>query len=184
MQEIFKDAENRMKKTLEVLHEDCNKIRTGRPHPSLLDAVRVDYYGVPTPLSQVSTVSVQEGAKLLISPWEKNLLPAIEKAITQSDLGLNPSSEGGVVHIVLPALTAERRLEYVRQVKQMTEQAKVSLRNIRRDVIQELKNLVKNDHLSEDEEKRGEKQAQELIDRYVVQIDATAVNKEKELKEI
>ena len=158
--------------------------RTGRASVSLLDDVRVDYYGTPTPLNQVGTVAVPEPRLITIQPWEKNLIPEIEKAILKSDLGLNPSSDGQIVRIAIPALTEERRKEMAKLAKSIGENAKISVRNTRRDANDLLKQMEKDKEISEDELKRGEKDVQELTDEFVNKIDEVVAAKEKEIMEI
>lgn len=173
-----------MEKTIEVLKKDFTKIRTGRASTALLDEVRVDYYGTPTPLSQVGTLIVPEPRLITIQPWEKKLIPDIEKAILKSDLGLNPTSDGVLVRIIIPPLTEERRKEMVKLVKKMGEESKIAIRNIRRDGNEQLKKLEKNKEISEDELKRGEKEIQDLTDQYVKKTDEVVATKEKEVMEI
>ena len=173
-----------MEKALEALRRDLAKVRTGRASLSLLDDVRVDYYGTPTPLNQVGTLSVPEPRMITIQPWEKNLIGEIEKAIQKADLGINPNSDGQLVRLVFPPLTEERRKEMVKQVKRMGEDAKVGIRNARRDANDALKQFEKDKEISEDELKRGEKEIQEMTDEYVGKVDDIVADKESELMEI
>lgn len=184
IKEIKESAQERMKKSVEVLGVNFNKIRTGRAHPSILDSVMVSYYGSDTPLSQVANVSVLDARTLSISPWEKHIVPDIEKAIMKSDLGLNPSTSGELIRVPMPALTEETRKNYGKQAKAEAEHARVSVRNIRRDANSDLKNLVKAKEISEDEERRAQDEIQKLTDKYIAEIDAALAVKEKDLMEI
>ncbi|MFO1367655.1 MAG: ribosome recycling factor [Marinagarivorans sp.] len=182
--DIKKDAGERMKKTVEGLSVTFNKIRTGRAHPSLLDTVYVSYYGSEMPLSQVANVTVLDARTLSISPWEKAMVPAIEKAILKSDLGLNPSTMGELIRLPMPALTQETRKGYIKQAKGEAEAAKVAIRNIRRDANGHFKDLLKDKAISEDDERRAQEEIQKLTDKYVAEVEATLAVKEKELMEI
>ena len=182
--DIKKDAEQRMKKSIEVLDTNFKKIRTGRAHPSILDSVQVNYYGTDTPLTQVANVTVLDARTLSVSPWEKNLVPDIEKAIMKSDLGLNPSTQGGLIRVPMPALTEESRKNYIKQARAEAENARVSIRNVRRDANNSLKNLVKDKEISEDEERRAQDDVQKLTDKYVAEVDEHLAAKEKDLMEI
>jgi ribosome recycling factor len=182
--EVLKKTKSGMAKAIEALKKDLTRVRTGRASVSLLDEIRVDYYGTPTPLSQVGTLVAPEPRLITIQPWEKNLLPAIEKAILQSDLGLNPSSDGVLIRLIIPALTEERRKEMAKLVKRNGEETKVVVRNVRRDANDSLKKLEKDKEISEDELKRGEKEVQLLTDDFVKQVDEIVAVKEKEVMEI
>ncbi|MBF0264658.1 MAG: ribosome recycling factor [Gammaproteobacteria bacterium] len=182
--EIKSDAESRMDKTIDVFKVDLAKVRTGRAHPSLLDTIMVDYYGSNVPLSQVANVSVQDARTLSLSPWEKQMVPVIEKAIMQSDLGLNPVTNGGVIRIPLPPLTEERRKDLIKVVRGEAESAKVAIRNIRRDSNATLKELEKEKEISEDEERKAEDMIQKITDTHVKKIDDILAIKEKDLMEI
>jgi ribosome recycling factor len=182
--EIKKDTADRMKKTSEALGVTFNKIRTGRAHPSILDTVYVSYYGNDTPLSQVANISVLDARTLSISPWERNMVPAIEKAIMKSDLGLNPSTMGDLIRLPMPALTEETRKGFIKQAKGEAENAKVAIRNIRRDANAAIKDLLKDKTISEDDERRAQDEIQKLTDKYVAEVDAALSVKEKELMEI
>jgi ribosome recycling factor len=182
--EIKQDAESRMAKAVEVLSQNFNKIRTGRAHPSILDSIRVDYYGVETPLNQVANISVEDSRTLSVSPWERNLVPVIEKAIMKSELGLNPATAGTVIRIPMPPLTEETRKGYIKQARQEAENARVSVRNVRRDAMAQLKELLKDKDISEDEERRGHDEVQKVTDKYVTQIDQALAAKEEDLLEI
>lgn len=182
--EIKKDAQSRMTKALEALASNFNKIRTGRAHPSILDGIQVSYYGNATPLSQVANVSVEDARTLSITPWEKNLVPDIEKAIMKSDLGLNPSTAGTVIRLPMPMLTEETRKNFTRKAKHEAENARVSIRNNRRDAMAEIKVLLKDKEISEDDERRAGEEVQKLTDKYVTEVEKALVAKEKDLMEI
>ena len=179
--EIIEDAENRMRKSVASLEEAFKKIRTGRAHPSILDSVLVSYYGADTPLNQLANVNVEEGRSLIISPWEKNQIGEIEKAILKSDLGLNPSNNGDTIRVPMPPLTEETRREYTKQAKQETENARVAIRNIRRDANSDFKELEKEKEISEDEQRRAEEQVQKLTDKYIAAIESAYQAKESDL---
>lgn len=181
---IKQDAEKRMKKTVESLQHELTKIRTGRANAGLLDHVMVDYYGNLTPLHQVANVNVSDSRTLLVTPWEKNLVAAIEKAILTSDLGLNPATAGTAIRIPMPPLTEERRKELIKVVRHEGEQGRVSVRNIRRDANTQLKELVKSKQITEDDERRSGEVIQKLTDTYIEEIDKVLVAKEKDLMEI
>jgi len=182
--EVKSEASAGMDKSIEALKRDLGKVRTGRASLSLLDDVRVDYYGTPTLLNQVGSLAVPEPRMITIQPWEKNLIPEIEKAILKADLGLNPSSDGQLIRLAFPPLTEERRKEMVKQVKRMGEEAKIGVRNVRRDANDTLKKMEKDKDLSEDEQKKGVKEIQDLTDHYVKKIDEIVESKEAELMEI
>ncbi len=182
--DIKKDAEERMKKSVEVLAVNFNKIRTGRAHPSILDGVSVSYYGSDTPLTQVANVSVLDARTLSISAWDKSMVPEIEKAIMKSDLGLNPSTMGELIRLPMPALTEETRKGYIKQARSEAEAARVSVRNIRRDALATVKDLLKDKEISEDDERRANEAIQKITDRYVADVDSALAAKEKDLMEI
>ncbi|TDO96388.1 ribosome recycling factor [Marinomonas balearica] len=182
--EILKDAEERMSKAVSSVEVAFNKIRTGRAHPSLLDPVKVNYYGSPTPLSQVANITVEDARTLGISPWEGNMVPEIEKAIMKSDLGLNPSTTGNLIRIPMPALTEETRGNYVKQARSEAENGRIAIRNIRRDANGSLKDLMKEKEISEDDERRGQDQVQKLTDKYVAKVEERLASKEKDLMAI
>ncbi|MCH8496964.1 MAG: ribosome recycling factor [Marinobacter sp.] len=182
--DVKKEAEGRMKKSLEALHTAFNKIRTGRAHPAILDSVMVNYYGQETPLKQVASVNVEDNRTLTVAPWEKNLMPVIEKAIMSSDLGLNPSSTGGVIRVPMPMLTEETRRELVKQARADAEQGRVSIRNARRDANSYLKELLKEKDITEDDQHRGEDDVQKLTDRYIAEVDKMLKAKEDDLMEV
>ncbi len=182
--DIKADAEKRMKKSLEALSAAFNKIRTGRAHPAILDSVHVNYYGQETPLKQVASVNVEDNRTLTISPWEKSLIPTIEKAIMASDLGLNPATSGDLIRVPMPMLTEETRREMVKQAKADAEHARVSIRNARRDANNDLKELEKEKEITEDDQRRGEEEVQKLTDRYIADVDKTLKGKEDDLMAI
>jgi len=182
--EIKKDAASRMVKTLETLNTSLSKIRTGRANAELLDHVMVSYYGSDVPISQVASVSVADARSLVVTPWEKKMIPEIEKAIMNAGLSLNPVTAGDVIRIPLPPLTEERRLEMTKAVRTEAENAKVAVRNVRRDANQHLKAMVKNKEVSEDEERKAEENMQKITDRHVADIDEILSAKESELMEI
>ena len=180
MQESLQVYEDKMNKTLEVLESDYMTIRAGRANPHVLDKIKVDYYGTPTPLQQVGNINVPEARMIIIQPWEKSLLKAIEKAILTSELGINPTNDGSVIRLVFPELTEERRKELVKEVKKKGEEGKVAVRNIRRDGNDYFKKLAKED-VSEDEIKELESSLQKLTDKYVKDIDKLVEEKSKEI---
>ncbi len=179
--DIKKSAEDKMGKSVESLRTEFSKVRTGRAHAGILDHVKVDYYGSPMPISQVGNVSILDPHTLGVTPWEKKMGAAIEKAIRDSDLGLNPATVGDLVRVPIPAMTEERRKELVKVVRHEAENAKVAVRNIRRDAITHLKDLLKNHEISEDDERRSQDEIQKLTDRYVADIDKVLADKEKDL---
>ena len=182
--EIQKQCEYKMNRTVETLREDFIKIRTGRASAGLLDHVMVDYYGTPTPINQVAQVGVADARTLTVQPWEKNMVAPIEKAIRSSDLGLNSATSGMLIRVPLPPLTEERRRELTKVVKHIGEEAKVAIRNLRRDANEHVKRLLKDKEISEDDQKRSEKDIQKLTDNFIAQVDATVANKEKEVMTI
>jgi ribosome recycling factor len=184
MSSVLKDAEMRMQKGIESYKNDISKVRTGRAHPSLLDHVRVDYYGTATALSQVANISVGDARTLVITPWEKRMTQAIEKAIMTSDLGLNPSSTGELIRVPLPALTEERRKELTKVVRNEAEAARVSIRNARRDANNALKEQLKKKEIAEDEVHRLEDIIQKLTDKYIAEVEQLLGAKETELMAI
>jgi len=182
--EIVEDAESRMAKSVESLKTELTKIRTGRAHPSLLDQVMVDYYGSMTPIKQIASVVAEDSRTLAVTPWEKPMVAAIEKAIMTANLGLNPASQGTVIRVPMPALTEERRRDLVKVVKAEGEGAKVAVRNIRRDANGDFKDLLKEKEISEDENRKAEERIQKLTDKYVAEVDKVLEVKEKEMMEI
>jgi len=179
--ELKKSAEHKMQKSLEALKNDLQKIRTGRAHVGLLDHVMVDYYGSPVPVNQVANITLVDSRTLGVQPWEKNMVQKVEKAIRDSDLGLNPATQGDLVRVPMPALTEERRKELTKVVKHEGENAKVAVRNLRRDANAHLKDGVKAKDISEDDERRAQDDIQKLTDRYVAEIDKMLAQKESEL---
>jgi len=184
LDEVISESKDAMNRAVEALKREMSKVRTGRASISLLDDVRVDYYGTPTPLNQVGTLAVPEARLITIQPWEKQLIPEIEKAIFKSDLGLNPASDGQLIRIAIPALTEERRKDMVKVIRRMGEDAKIAVRNARRDANDNLKMLEKEKEISEDDLKRGEKQVQDVTDSFVEKVDEVVAHKEKEVMEI
>ena len=179
--EIRKSAEDKMKKSLETLKADLGKIRTGRAHTGLLDHITVDYYGTPTPLNQTATVNLLDARTIGVTPWDKKMAAVIEKAIRNSDLGLNPATVGETVRVPMPALTEERRKDLIKVVHKEAENARIAVRNIRRDAITHLKDLLKQKKVAEDEERRAQDDVQKLTDRYVGEIDKALAAKEADL---
>ncbi len=179
--DIKKQATEKMAKSVDTLKLDLSKVRTGRAHTGLIDHIRVDYYGSPTPLNQVASVSLADARTITVQPFEKQMVAAIEKAIRDSDLGVNPATSGDVVRIPMPALTEERRRELTKIVKHEGENSKVAVRNIRRDAMTHVKALLKDGEVSEDDDKRAEKEIQQLTDKSVAEIDKLVSEKEKEL---
>jgi ribosome recycling factor len=175
------DAEERMQKSLASLEDAFKKIRTGRAHPSILDSIMVSYYGTNTPLTQLASVNVEEGRSLLISPWEKALIGDIEKAILKSDLGLNPANNGDTIRVPMPVLTEETRKEFTKQAKHEAENARVAIRNIRRDANSDFKELGKEKEIGEDEQHQAEERVQKLTDKYIAVVEATYHTKEADL---
>lgn len=182
--ELLKDAGERMEKSVATVQNEFVRIRTGRASTALLDHIQVEYYGNATPLSQCATVSVQDARTIGVQAWEKNMVPLIEKAILESDLGLNPVTAGEIIRIPLPPMTEERRVELSKIVKKAGEQGKIAIRNIRRDVISDIKELTKEKEIGEDDEKRGLDQAQVLTDKYVAEVDTAVADKEQEVMEV
>ena len=182
--ELKEDAETRMGKSVASLKNDLTKLRTGRAHTSLLDHITVEYYGSEVPLSQVANISVLDSRTLSVSPWEKPMVQAIEKAIMNSDMGLNPATTGELIRIPLPPLTEERRKDMIKLVRAEGEGAKVAIRNIRRDVLSDIKTLLKEKEITEDEEHQAQDEVQKITDKYVKQVDEALVVKEKDLMEI
>ncbi|MBQ0729697.1 MAG: ribosome recycling factor [Oleispira antarctica] len=182
--DIKNDAQERMVKSVGAMVDAFKKIRTGRAHPSILDGVMVDYYGSPTQLSQLANINVEDGRCLAIVPWEKPLIPAIEKAIMKSDLGLNPSTTGDKIRVPMPALTEETRKQFIKQARAEAEKGRISIRNIRRDANGMIKDLLKEKEVSEDEERAGQDQVQKLTNQYVAEIETVLAAKEKDLMQV
>jgi len=184
MDTILKEVSEKMDKSLSALRNAFNKIRTGRANPSILDDVKVDYYGNMTPINQTSNITIEEGRSLVISPWDKSLLPEIEKAILNSDLGLNPNSSSDLIRVTMPALTEETRQNYIKQARSEAENSRVSIRNIRRDANQTVKDKQQASEISEDELRRIEDLIQKETDKYISVVDSELKNKESDLLEI
>ncbi len=184
LDEIKKDAGQRMAKSVASLQQELTKIRTGRAHTSLLDHITVEYYGSQVPLNQVSNVGVEDSRTLTVTPWEKDMVQPIEKAIMGSDLGLNPATAGTVIRVPLPALTEERRKDMIRIVRHEAENGRIAIRNIRRDALHDIKDLLKEKMIGEDEERRAEGEIQAITDKYVAEVDQVLAVKEAELLEV
>jgi ribosome recycling factor len=182
--DVKKSAEHKMQKTLETLKTDLGKVRTGRPHTGILDHEMVDYYGSPMPINQVANVTLLDARTISVTPWEKKMVGAVEKAIRDSDLGLNPSSMGELIRVPMPALTEERRRDLIKVVRGEAENARVAVRNVRRDANGSLKDLLKEKEVSEDEERRAQEDIQKLTDRYIAEIDKVLQVKETDLMAI
>lgn len=184
VKQILKETEDKMRKAAEILRAELAKIRTGKATTALLDGIRIDYYGSQAPLQQVATVSVTDIHTIAVQPWEKGLIPVIEKAIQAANLGLNPIADGNLIRVPIPPLNEERRKELVKLVKKFVEEGKVAIRNIRRDAIEHLKKSEKAEHFSEDERKRGEQETQKLTDRFIKETDSIFEQKQKEIMEV
>lgn len=184
MKTVFEFAKEKMTKSISALNSEYNSIRAGRANPAVLDSIRVDYWGVPTPVNQMAAVSVAEARILVIQPWDKSALKLIEKAIQTSDIGINPQNDGSVIRLTFPPLTEERRKALVKEVKATAENSKVAIRNIRRDALEKLKTMKKNSEITEDDLKYGETEVQKITDDYIKQVDSVAANKEAEIMEI
>ena len=182
--DITSDSEDGMKKAVESFRRDLQKIRTGRANTSMLDGIKVDYYGTPTPVNQVATVQVVDARLITVKPWEKNMIPVIDKAIRASDLGINPVADAELVRLPIPPLTQERRKDLAKVVGKQTEEARVAVRAARRDAMDMIKDAEKDKQISEDERKQGEKKVQELTDKYIAMIDEVSKAKEKEIMEL
>ncbi|MCG8433274.1 MAG: ribosome recycling factor [Gammaproteobacteria bacterium] len=184
IEDLKKDAATRMQKSVNSLVEELTKLRTGRAHTSLLDHITVEYYGSQVPLNQVANIAVADARTLTVSPWEKQMVQVVEKAIISSELGLNPATAGTLIRIPLPPLTEERRKELIKVVRQEVEGARIAIRNIRRDVLGDLKDFLKEKEITEDEERRGHDEIQKLTDKYIKEADEILSRKEAELMEI
>ncbi|WP_028986592.1 ribosome recycling factor [Thermicanus aegyptius] len=182
--QVVNEAKDKMEKALQTLKKELGTLRAGRANPSLLEKITVDYYGSPTPINQVASISVPEPRLLVLQPWDKSILHNIEKAIQKSDLGLSPTNDGTVIRIPIPPLTEERRVELTKLVKKYGEEAKVAIRNIRRDANESFKKMEKEGQISEDENRRYQEQVQELTDHYAKRVDETVKQKENEIMEI
>ena len=179
--DVKKNTEQKMQKSIDTLKADLAKVRTGRAHAGILDHVQVDYYGTPTHISQVANITLLDARTIGVQPWEKKMIATVEKAIRESDLGLNPSTQGDIIRVPTPALTEERRKEMVKLVKSEAEDAKIAVRNIRRDANEVLKKLLKDKAISEDDERRAQDEVQKLTDKFVTEIDKMVIEKEKEV---
>jgi ribosome recycling factor len=184
LEDLKKDARERMTKCVQTFQADLKKLRTGRAHPSLIEHLKVDYYGNDTPLNQVANIAVEDGRTLVVSPWEKSMVQAIEKAIHKSDLGLNPMTAGTIIRIPMPALTEERRRDITKVLRQDAEGARVAVRNVRRDVMNDIKDLLKEKLVSQDDEKRAEVEVQKLTDKHIADIEQLLTAKEKEVMQV
>ena len=184
MEILLKELTEKMEKSVNALKNAFNKIRTGRANPAILDDINVDYYGNPTPINQTSNISVEEGRSLVISPWDKNLIPEIEKAILSSDLGLNPSTSGDFIRVTMPALTEETRQDYIKQARAEAENSRISIRNIRRDANNSAKDMQQSSEISEDDFRRIEDLIQKETDKFISIVDSDLKNKESDLLEI
>ena len=184
LEDIKKDAATRMAKCVHNFQADLKKLRTGRAHPSLVEHLKVDYYGSEVPLQQVASIAVEEGRTLVISPWEKSVVQAIEKAIFKSDLGLTPMTAGTVIRVPMPPLTEERRREITKMLRHDAEAARVAVRNVRRDVMNDIKELLKEKEITQDDERRAETDVQKLTDKHVADVDAALAAKEKEVMQV
>ena len=184
MENLLKELTEKMEKSVTALKNAFNKIRTGRANPAILDDINVDYYGNPTPINQTSNISVEEGRSLVISPWDKNLIPEIEKAILSSDLGLNPSTSGDLIRVTMPALTEETRQDYIKQARAEAENSRISIRNVRRDANNSAKDMQQSSEISEDDLRRIEDLIQKETDKFISIVDSDLKNKESDLLEI
>lgn len=184
IKDILKVTKERMLKAVDHLTAEFIKVRTGKASVGLLEGVKVDYYGTPTPINQVGNLNTPDFHTITVQPWDKTVIPIIEKAILNANLGLNPSSDGTLIRIPIPPLNEERRKELVKHTKKLAEEAKVSIRNIRRDEIEKLKKTEKEEHISEDDRKHGETEVQKLTDQYIKEVDALVQKKEKEIMEV
>jgi ribosome recycling factor len=184
LDDLRKDASARMQKCVQVFQADLKKLRTGRAHPSLVEHLKVDYYGADVPLQQVANISIEDARTLVISPWEKTMVGPIEKAIHKSDLGLTPMTAGTVIRVPLPPLTEERRRDISKVVRQDAENARVSIRNVRRDVLTDIKELLKEKEISQDDERKAQDDIQKLTDRFIGEIDQQLAAKEKEILQV
>ena len=184
MKTVFEFAKEKMTKSISALNSEYNSIRAGRANPAVLDPIRVDYWGVPTPVNQMAAVSVAEARILVIQPWDKSALKLIEKAIQASDIGINPQNDGKIIRLTFPALTEDRRKELSKQVAKMGEDAKVAIRNVRRDAIDKCKDMKKKSEMTEDEQKASEKNVQDLTDKYIKEVDNVTAKKTQEIMSI
>jgi ribosome recycling factor len=184
LDDLMKDARERMAKCVTTFQADLKKLRTGRAHPSLVEHLKIDYYGSDVPLQQVASIAVEDGRTLVISPWEKSVVQAIEKAIFKSDLGLTPMTAGTIIRVPMPALTEERRRDITKVLRHDAEGARVAVRNVRRDVMNDIKELLKEKEITQDDERRAETDVQKLTDKHVADVDAALAAKEKEVMQV
>lgn len=184
MKKVIDDMKAKMEKSIDVLDSEYKKLRAGRANPAVLDKVSVDYYGVPTPINQLAVVNVPEARTLTVQPWDASTLKAIERAINEADIGINPQNDGKIIRLVFPPLTEERRKDLAKDVHKMGEDSKVAIRSIRRDAVDKLKTMKKNSEITEDDQKQGEKKIQDFTDKYCKQIDSMSEDKKKEIMEI
>ncbi|MGB9823998.1 MAG: ribosome recycling factor [Candidatus Hydrothermia bacterium] len=183
LDKVYKEVEDKMKKTVENFQKEVARLRTGRATPYLLDGIKVDYYGSQVPINQIATIQIPEPSMILIQPWDKSAIGEIERAIKKAGLGLNPQSDGNVLRIPIPPLSEERRQELIKLVRKYAEDARVAIRNVRRDGVEQVKKMEKNKEISEDDSKKAEKHLQELHDKYIDEINKITKNKEKEILE-
>ncbi len=181
MKELLKKSEERMQRRIDHLNDEYKSIRAGRANPAILDKIKVDYYGTPTPVNQVASVSVPEARTIIIQPWDASILGAVNKAILSSDIGINPQNDGKLIRLNFPPLTEDRRKEIVKDVAKIAEGTKVQIRNVRRDTLDDLKKMKKNGDLTEDDLKEGEKKAQDLTDKFIKKAEAISADKQKEI---
>lgn len=184
LKEVMHEAEDKMIKSIEILRKEYSVLRAGRANPAILEKIQVEYYGTTTPINQLANISAPEPRLLSIQPWDKTAVPGIEKAILKSDLGLNPSSDGSVIRIVIPQLTQERRIELVKSIKKKAEETRVSIRNVRRDTNDRIKSLEKTKTISEDDAKKAQEDVQKLTDKAIKDVDHVLELKEKEIMEV
>ncbi|MEA5444390.1 ribosome recycling factor [Gammaproteobacteria bacterium AB-CW1] len=184
IEDLKKDASERMKKSVSSLREELSRMRTGRANTSLLEPIKVDYYGAPTPINQVANVAVEDARTLAVTPWEKDMVPKVEKAIMSANLGLSPVTAGSVIRVPLPPLTEERRRDMIRLAKGEAENARVAIRNIRRDILSDVKELLKEKEITEDDDRKAQEEIQKVTDKFVGEVDAVVAEKEKELLEV
>ena len=184
MKKVIDDMKVKMEKTINVLDDEFKTLRAGRANPAVLNKVNVDYYGVPTPINQLAAVNVPDARTLTVQPWDTSTLKAIERAINEADIGINPQNDGKTIRLVFPPLTEERRKELAKDVHKMGEESKVAIRSIRRDAVDKLKNMKKNSDITEDDLKQGEKKIQDVTDKYCKQIDTMSADKTEEIMEI
>ena len=184
LEDLKKDARERMTKCVQTFQADLRKLRTGRAHPSLIEHLKVDYYGAETPLQQIASIAVEDGRTLVVSPYEKSMVQAIEKAVHKSDLGLNPMTAGTIIRIPMPPLTEERRRDITKVLRHDAENARVAVRNVRRDVMSDIKDLLKEKLVSQDDERRAETEVQKLTDKHVAEVDQLLAAKEKEVMQV